>query len=155
MRRVVLLAAAAALACYPTTTRPDLVPLLEAPRLELELEVPEATRALALALDADSFPVRRTEPTDGWLETGWFNAVSLQPTTDRPLGINVVRLRGFVEPGRANHSVVTVEVVYRPAANPALPERERDRVIPDWHPVAARLTAVLEKLRAMYGEPAP
>ena len=155
MRRLPLLAAVATLACYPTTTRPDLVPLPEAPRLEVELEVPEATRALALALDTDSFPVRRTEPEDGWLETGWFNAVSLRPTTERPLGINVVRLRGFVEPGRANHSVLTVEVVYLPAANPALPERERERVVPEWHPVTARIEAVLAKLREMYGEPAP
>jgi hypothetical protein len=155
MRRTSILAVALTAACYPTTTRPDLVPLLEAPRLEVELEVPQATRALALALDADSFPVRRTEPVDGWLETGWFNSVSLQPTADRPLGINVVRVRGFVEPGRANHSVVTLEAVYRPIANPAMPERELEQVVPEWHPVAGRLRRVLETLRELYGEPAP
>ncbi len=155
MRSTLALVSLAALACYPSSTRPDLTPLLEAPRLELELELPQATRALAVALDADSFPVRRTEPDDGWLETGWFNGVSMLPTSERPLGINVVKLRGFVEPGRANHSVVTVEIVYRAAANPSLPGRELDKVVPEWHPVAARLREVLLKLRAAYGEPLP
>jgi hypothetical protein len=141
--------------CYPTTTRPDLTPRPEAPRVELELEVPQATRALALALDADSFPVVRTEPLDGWLETGWFNGITLLPTRERPLGINVVRLRGFVEPGRANHSMVTVEIVYRPQANPSLPDRELEVVVPDWHPVAGRLRTVMQRLRSEFGEPIP
>ncbi len=52
-------------ACYPTTTRPAMTPVPSADIAEWELFVPEATRALALALDADSIPVSRTEPDDG------------------------------------------------------------------------------------------
>lgn len=52
-------------ACYPTTTRPAMTPVPAASVTEWELFVPEATRALALALDADSIPVSRTEPADG------------------------------------------------------------------------------------------
>ena len=53
MKRLLALAMLLA-ACYPATTRPDLLPLPDAPQVEIELFVPQATRALALALDADS-----------------------------------------------------------------------------------------------------
>ena len=55
--------------CYPTTTRPYLVPQPGSAVADLELFVPEATTAVALALEADSIVVRRTEPRDGWLES--------------------------------------------------------------------------------------
>jgi len=72
-------------ACYPATTRPAFLPEPTAPVAEVELAIPEATRAAAVALDADSIPVRRTEPKDGWLESDWFDATTLQPTSRRRL----------------------------------------------------------------------
>ncbi|HRP08358.1 MAG TPA: hypothetical protein PLL69_07710 [Gemmatimonadales bacterium] len=132
--------------CYPATSRPGVEPVADAMTLEVELPVAEATRALALALDADSIPVRRTVPDDGWLESEWFDAVSLQPTRQRPLGIGVVRVRAFVATGRANHSVITLEAVYRVAADPSRPERELERQISEGHPVHARIKRALESL---------
>lgn len=79
------------LACYPSTTRPELVPMPAAATVEVQGSVPETTRALALALDSDSIPVRRTEPLDGWLETGWFNTATLQPVNGRELGLGTVK----------------------------------------------------------------
>lgn len=146
MRRSLLLLAALALGCYPATSRPDLQPVADAMTLEVELFVAEATRALALALDADSIPIRRTVPEDGWLESEWFDAVSLQPTRERPLGIQVVRVRAFVETGKPNHSVITLETIYRTAVDPSRPAREFERQIPEWHPVHARIKAALESL---------
>jgi len=146
VKRGPLLLAALVLGCYPATSRPDLQPVADAMPLEVALFVPEATRALALALDADSIPIRRTVPDDGWLESEWFDAVSLQPTSQRPLGIQVVRLRAFVEPGRPNHSVITLETVYRTAVDPSRPEREFERQVPEWQPVHARIKAALESL---------
>lgn len=99
MKRITFVALLLGAACYPATTRPDVTPMPDAARVEVELFVPQATRALALALDADSIPVRRTEPDDGWLESEWMDAVSLQPVTGRPLGIGTVKVRAFVEPG--------------------------------------------------------
>ena len=55
MRRVALLALLAA--CYPTTTRPDLQPLPEAPRLEIELFMVEATPAPTAAPLTAALPV--------------------------------------------------------------------------------------------------
>lgn len=146
-----LVVATAAVGCYPATTRPDLRPLPEAPRLEIELFVPEATRALAVALDADSIPVRRTEPDDGWLETDWFDMSTLLPVRGRPLGLATVKVRAYVDPGRPNHSVITVETLYRPLADPSRPDRDLEEQVPGGHPVAARVQAALDRLRNEYG----
>jgi hypothetical protein len=144
VRRLAWLVLAAG--CYPATTRPDLMPMPDAQRVEIALFVPQATRALALALDGDSVPVRRTEAEDGWLESEWIDAVSLQPVPGRPLGVGVVKVRAFVEPGRPNHSVLIVETVYRPVADPSRPERDLERQVPSGHPVAARVARVLQRL---------
>ncbi len=139
-----------ALACYPTTTRPRVEAVPEATLTEVELFVPDATRALALALDTDSIPVARTEPEDGWLETDWFDSETLQPTTQRPLGMDVVKLRAWADPSRPNHSQLTVEVVYRPFADPSRAPRLLERAVPDTHRVARRVAAVLQALETRY-----
>ena len=138
--------------CYPSTTRPDIVPVPQAPLLELELFVPEATTQLAVELDADSIPVSRTEPKDGWLETGWFDAHTLLPTDDRPVGMDIVKVRAFIDPGRPNHSVITVETVYRPVIDPARPDRSLEVQVPGGHPVGNRVAAALERMRLAWGE---
>lgn len=140
-----------AAACFPTTTRPHLTLVPEALTAEIELFVPAATRALAVALDTDSLPVSRTEPDDGWLETPWFDAATLQPTTARVVGTDVVKIRAFVEPGRANHSIITIEAVYRPLLDPSRDGRELERHLPAEHPVALRVKATMERLQAEYG----
>ncbi len=138
--------------CYPTTTRPDIEPVPGASRIEVELFVPAATRALAVALDADSIPVSRTEPEDGWLETPWFDATTMRPTTRRPIGPEVVKVRAFVTPGRPNWSVIDVETVYRPLADPSALGRDLERQVPVGHPAAVRVKAVLDSLLREYGE---
>ncbi len=132
--------------CYPATSRPDVVPVPDAVRVEVEMFVPQATRALALALHDDSIPVRRTEPDDGWLESEWIDIATMQATRRRPLGLEVVRVRAFVEPGRDNHSVIHVETVYRPVASPARPDRVLERQVPVGHPVAVRVQQALERV---------
>ncbi len=138
-------------ACYPTTTRPHLVPVPDALTAEIELFVPAATRALAVALDADSIPVSRTEPEDGWLETPWFDATTLQPTNARILGPDVVKVRAIIEPGRPNHAMITIEVVHRPLADPSQDGRALERHVSGEHPVANRVRMVVEGLKAAYG----
>lgn len=151
-RRTLLLGGLLA-ACYPTTTRPAFLPLPSANVVEWDLSVREATRELALALDADSIPVRRTETKDGWLETGWFDAATLQSTSRRPVGEGVVRVRAWADPSRPNHSNVTIETVYRPFDDPSRDERSLERVVRSNHPVAIRIGVMLNRLSLKYGEP--
>lgn len=150
MRRAVL-AIVFLTACYPATTRPTFVALPQAVSKEVELFIPDATRQLAVALNADGIPVRRTEPRDGWLETGWFDSATLKPTTARPLGEGVVKIRGWVDPSRPNHSTITVEAVYRPMADPSRDARSLEVQLPSNHPVAMRVFRILDSLARKYG----
>ena len=151
MRLAPLVVAMVVGACYPTTTRPAFLPLPAAEVTEIELPVPGATSALAVLLDQDSIPVRRTEPKDGWLETGWFDAQTLRPTGRRPLGSDIVRVRAWIDPSRPNYSNVTVETVYRPVADPSRPGRELEEQVPHNNPVSGRITLVLAQLARAYG----
>jgi hypothetical protein len=139
-------------ACYPATTRPTFVPMPEAPTKEMELFIPEATQQLAIALNNDSFPVRRTEPRDGWLETEWFDATTMQPTKARRLGDNVVKIRAWIGPSRPNYSWVTIEAVYRPLADPSREDRALEQVLPSGHPIAMKVFKILDSLARRYSD---
>jgi len=152
MRRCSVLLVVAVMACHPATTRPAFLPLPSASVVEWKLSVREATQELALALDADSIPVQRTELSDGWLETGWFDAATMQPTTQRPLGDGIVRVRAWVDPSKPNYSSVTVETVYRPMADPSRDERALEHVVVANHPVALRVGLLLNRLSTKYGD---
>jgi hypothetical protein len=148
-RRVAALATLAG--CFLDTTRPPFEPFPEAPRAEVKLERQAATQRLADALRADSIPLRRVELRDGYLETQWLDAATLRPASRRAVGPEVVRVRGWVDPGRVGYSDLTLESVYRLLLDPSLPERELERSVPPGHPVATRVQAVLEELARRYG----
>jgi hypothetical protein len=46
-----------------------------------------------------------------------------------------------------------VETLYRPLADPSLPERELDRQVPRGHPVGKKVEELLEGLLKRYGGP--
>lgn len=156
MRTPRWIAAAALLAaCRPDTTRPAIVPYPEAAAVEIRLRPPEATRRLAEALQADSLPPARVQLRDGYIETAWLDSATGQPTTRRPLGTDVIRLRAWADPGRPGNSVLTVETLYRPWADPSLPERELERQVPPGHPAAAKVERILEAMLKRHGGPPP
>ncbi len=123
------------------------------PTAELQLAIPQATRAVALALDADSIPVRRTEAADGWLESEWFDAGTLRPTKHRRLGPGVVKVRAWIDPSRPNYSTVTIETVFRPLADPSRSDRELEQQVAAGHRVAGKVQLALASLTKLYGEP--
>ncbi len=153
--RAWLVAAAVVAACRPNTTRPAITPYPEAAGVEIRLRPIEATRRLAEALQADSIPPSRVRLRDGYIETAWLDSATNQPTTKRPIGTGVVRLRAWADPGRPGNSVLTVETLYRPAADPSLSERELERQVPQTHPTALKVVAVLEALLKRHGGPPP
>jgi hypothetical protein len=153
--RVWLAAATALVACRPTTTRPPITPYPEAAGVEIRLRPIEATRRLAEAMQADTLPPRIVRVRDGYIETAWLDSATGRPTTRRPIGTGVVRLRAWADPGRPGNSVLTVETLYRPLADPSLPERELERQVPRTHPTALRVERVLEALLKRHGGPPP
>jgi hypothetical protein len=157
---VVAAGVGAALGCQASTTRPPFGPYPEAAHGEIGFGNPDrlatvvrATRALADALLADSIPITRVEEQDGYLETRWFDARTLQPTAREPLGPDIVRVRGWVTPAKPGFGGIEVETVYRPLVDPSLPSRELESPVPNDHPVGLRVAEVVRRLVERYGEP--
>jgi hypothetical protein len=153
VRASLLIAGVGVLAgCQPNTSRPSFTPLPEAAGTEVRLTVPEATRNLAQALQADSIPARKAHLRDGYLETAWFDAKSGRVVrASRAVGPAVVRVRAWADPARPGSSQLTVETLYRPLLDPSLPERELEREVPRNHPVAKKVEAALQALVQKYG----
>jgi hypothetical protein len=140
-------------ACQPGTTRPPFPPVPEAATTEIRLVPREATRLLAEALQADSLPARRVRLRDAYLESDWLDSAGGRHTRARPIGAHVVKLRAWADPTRPGFSRMTVETVYRPLADPSLPERELDRQVPREHPVAVKVRTALQEMVKKYGGP--
>lgn len=154
--RLAPLALTAALAgCHPNTTRPAIVPLPEAAATEIRLVPREATSRLAEAMVADSIPLARVHARDGYIESRWIDSATGRPTRRRPIGTGVVRVRAWADPARPGNSVLTVETVYRPLADPSMPDRELERQVPKTHPVAVKVEAELAALLKRWGGPPP
>jgi hypothetical protein len=147
--RVVLLLAALA-ACQLATTRPPFEPVPEARHADVSLSRMAATERLAEALRADSIPVARVEPRDGYLETPWFSAETGRSVSSVRTGDSIVRVRGWVEPARIRYAELRVETVFRQRWDPSLPERELERAVRQDHPVAVRVDSVLARLARRY-----
>jgi len=142
----------AAGACAPGTTRPPFDPLPATPAIELGLVRTEAIGKVADALKADSIPIERLEIRDAWLQTPWFDPATNHRERSSAAGYNPVRIRVWAEPGRPLHSEVIIEAVYRPMADPSLPARSTERVLPSQHPMAVRLAAIVKGLVKTYGD---
>lgn len=141
--------------CDPGTTRPDLVPFPEAPTLEVTVERSVAITRLRDALVEDSFPVTRLDTFDAWLETKWFDRRTWRPAAAGALGTDVVKLRAWADPARPGNTLLVVELVYRPMADPTLPPRDLERILPATDSLSLRVHAVLTKLQGEIGFDAP
>ncbi len=142
-------------ACRPNTTRPAVTPYPEAAGVEIRLRPIEATRRLAEALQADSLTPTTVRLRDGYLETRWLDSATGKPTARRPIGTGVIKLRAWADPGRPGNSILRVETLYRPLADPSLPERELEQQVPVTHPTAVKVEQVLAALLKRHGGPPP
>jgi hypothetical protein len=140
-------------ACQPNTTRPPFTPMPEAAATEIRLVPREAIAKLGEALAADSLPPARVQVRDAYIETAWLDSATGQPTARRPVGTGVVKIRAWAYPGRPGNSLLIVESLYRPLADPSLPERELERQVPREHPAALKVERILEALLERYGGP--
>lgn len=133
-------------ACNPNTTRPRIVPFPEDASIEVHAKIPAATERLIRALTVDSIPIAAQSTRDGWVETPWLSAETLRPTDARPIGTDIVRIRGWVNPAKEGFSTIIVEAAYRPYADPSLPGRELERPVPKDHLVQVKLDSMLARI---------
>jgi hypothetical protein len=117
------------------------------------MNLAEATRVLADSLQADSIPMKRVVEIDGMIESNWFNVPGYTVASGRHLGPGVVRVRGWVDPGKAGYSVYTIEAVYRVYADPSREERELEQAVAETHPARVKVTKLLDRLVQLYGDP--
>ena len=140
-------------ACRATTARPSFTPFPAATSAEVELDIPAATRALAEALASDSIALAAIKENDGFIDSGWLDAATLEHTAKRPVGESVVRVRAWVNPSREFWSELVVEAAYRPLVDPSRPDRELEIPLPTDHPLQRRIAGTLRKLIEKYGDP--
>ena len=131
------------MSCSPFSERPRLDPLPLAPAAEVKGKRPAVSERTMQALQADSLPLALVTVTDAYAESPWLDSASMQPTTKRPIGTDVVKFRAWVDPSKPGYSKVTIEPVYRLVADPSVPERELDRLVPPEHPAWKRAQALL------------
>ena len=141
------------LSCRATTTRPYYLPIPTAAVAEIELEIPEATRVLAEALARDSIALSVIREQDGFIDSGWLAAGTLEKTSARPLGQDVVRVRAWVNPSKQFWSELVIEATYRPFDDPSRPERELEAPLPDDHALQRKLAGVIRRLVEQHGDP--
>ena len=146
--------------CRATTKRPWFVPLPEAEHAEIgfgllnkDSSIAGITDSVVAYLEADSIPVSLVHRVAGYLETPWFDAKSLRPTTARPIGEDVVRVRAWVDASKPGFARVEIETVYVPAADPSLRERDTEVAVPLTHPVNRRVSESRKRLNEKYGVP--
>jgi len=135
-------------ACNPTSARPRLDPLPLAPVAEVKGKRPAISEKTMATLREDSLPLALVTVTDAYAESPWLDSATMQPTTRRPLGTDVVKIRTWVDPSKPGYSRITIEPVYRVMADPSIPERELERLVPEGHPARALAQAIFDKLGA-------
>jgi hypothetical protein len=135
-------------ACSLSTSRPAFQPVPQARVGDLDVEVPDATQRIVKALTDAGIPVDRVSTQDGYFETRWFDTATGRPVGGRPLGMDVVRVRGWVTPSAHGSSEIRVEAVYRPIADPSRPPRELERSVPYEHPVRAKVREAYQSIGA-------
>ena len=140
------LALLALAACDPAFSRPRLTPGPEAPHAEVRGDVASVTTRIAAALESEGIPVERVEARDGWLRTAWLDTAGFRPVSSTARGLGAVRVRGWIDPASYGASRVTLEAVWRPLADPSLPDRELERALPAGHPAALRIQRALERV---------
>lgn len=139
------------LACDPGTTRPDVVPFPESQQIEVVVDRAPAITLLRSALLADSFPIARFDARDAWLEGPWMDRRTLKPVSAHHLGPDVVRLRAWADPARPGDSYLTVELAWRPVADPSLPPRMLERPLPATDSLSLRVKSVLRTISIEVG----
>lgn len=140
-------------ACQASTMRPSFTPVPSALSAQIELDPPVALDTLLAAFRRDGIVMARVEARDGFFDSGWLASATLAPTAARPVGPEVVRIRGWVDLGKPYHSRYTVETVYVPMVDPSREGRELEVAVPDVHPASVRVRGILSEVLARFGDP--
>ncbi len=145
MKRLAVLLLMAAAACA-RNGQPGFPPMPEARQGQIELDPQEATKKLAEAMTAAGLPVDEVATREGFVSTAWYDTTTKKRVSGRALGAGDVRIRAWVMPWRYGWSEITMEAVYRPLADPSLPERELERSVAYSHPARVAIREIMQRM---------
>jgi len=117
MRRVGLVVLLCA-ACNPASSRPAFAPYPEAKHAVINASPAKVTEEARSWLVAQGPTIAHANVSDGFLETGWYDA------TDSASAPVRVKIRVWADPDVPGKSRVTVEAVYRPMEDPSRTPRD-------------------------------
>jgi hypothetical protein len=107
--------------------------------------------ALASELETLGLRVRAVSRPEGYLETSWFD-----PATRRSVGQEhrgpgrAFRMRAYADSVPPARSEITLETVFRRAADPSWAGREEEVIAPPGHPGDSLTQRVLENLKKRF-----
>lgn len=145
MKRLALLTIVILTACA-RNGQPGFPPMPEARQGQIELDPQEATKKLAEAMTAAGLPVDEVATREGFVSTAWYDTTTKKEVGGRALGAGDVRIRAWVMPWRYGWSEITMEAVYRPLADPSLPERELERSVRYDHPARVAIREIMQQM---------
>lgn len=103
--------------------------------------------ALGRALEARGVRVKRQSAEEGYLESEWFDLLSLGVAGTGVRGTGrVVRLRAFADPLPPASTQLVIETVYRRTSDPSVPDRVEEILVPPGHPADSLVGELLKGL---------
>ena len=152
-RRLVWVAAATTLAACAGLggVRPFYGPVPGSVGLQLA-DAPDAvTRAAAEEVQHAGLVLQWMSPTEGYVETQWFNVTTRASTLSPDFGDleHSVKIRFFADP-TAGKTHLAAEVVTTYAVDPSRPQRELERMAAEGHPGREVLTQILNRLKQRF-----
>lgn len=89
---------------------------------------------------------------DGFVETDWYDVVMGEPARVDPAHPRrFVRLRFWADPVVNGRTALTGEAVHRRTADPSLPERLTEQMVPPEHPAQRILRRIFDAVREHFG----
>ncbi|GBD31735.1 MAG: hypothetical protein KatS3mg081_1478 [Gemmatimonadales bacterium] len=140
--------------CSAVAVRPHYRPLPGAVTDTLAASPETVIAALGRALEERRVGVKRRSGEEGYLESEWFDLVSLGIAGTQRRGIErVVKLRAFADPVPPSSTELVIEAVYRRTADPSVPDRLEELLVPPGHPADSLVRELLQTLPGNRREP--
>ncbi len=153
---VLVVAASSALfwGCSALAVRPHYRPMPGAVTDTLAASPESVIAALGRALEERGVRVKLRSGEEGYLESDWFDLLSLGVTGTGIPGIErVVKLRAFADPVPPGRAELVIEAVYRRTSDPSVPDRLEEILVPPGHPADSLVGELLKALPGKRREP--
>lgn len=137
--------------CGSIGARPYLTPLPDAITDSVRAAPADVIRQLQTYVLGEGLAVRVSSPTEGYLETEWYDVDRRGPVGGSLDPRRIVRLRFFADDVGGDRAALTSEAVTLRSIDPSIPERQNEVMVPPGHPGSQILDRILIALRNELG----